>query len=503
MTWTESFDAFSIYFSHSKTDQLGEEAKYARHVYSNPLVPLICPAVAISLYFSSCFNTRPVCTGKIFPGQGQAARFSTILLKLLQDKVDEVNLMGYPPPPGVLGTHPIRKGAVSYLASLPGGPPAASTCIRAGWTMGRVKDIYMWYVTSGDQLVGRCLTLLSVLRTEFAVSPCHFKADYEWVEPTRKLQFPMVGKVDGFEKMSRMCLAAVLFHHGWLSSYLPVNHVFLQNSYIHRTAEILARRDDCVQITYPWDDENNSAFTGVPPHIVLMQQLQSIKQKQQHLVSEFVAEVTGVISAMGVDGGRLTEQHLRQVLQEFQQNFLQQLQQNNINILPEGTPDVVVNELLNAPESGRTYVSHVYNGKFNRVPKDWRVPKGGVFDLWRQWWIGDSVRQIPPLQILEPKELKHLNLIPLAPEELKGRTGKYKDRRRDISKTWSDIRKIMKFILDNVIARGAFEDTITPAAVDRMFMAVADLFTQEERDAQHNWYTALLRVIKRGLVLDA
>jgi hypothetical protein len=109
-----------------------------------------------------------------------------------------------------VGTHLIRKGAVLYLALLPGGPPAASTCIQTGWTMGRLKDIYLRYVTSGDHFVGRCLSLLLVLRTDFAVSPCHFTSDnLPWIENSRLLQFPMVGLVVGFEKMTCMCLVIV------------------------------------------------------------------------------------------------------------------------------------------------------------------------------------------------------------------------------------------------------------------------------------------------------
>jgi hypothetical protein len=63
---------------------------------------------------------------------------------------------------------------VSYLALMPGGPPAASTCIRAGWSMGKVRDVYMRYIVSGDQFVGRCLSLLSVLPIDFAVIPPFF-----------------------------------------------------------------------------------------------------------------------------------------------------------------------------------------------------------------------------------------------------------------------------------------------------------------------------------------
>ena len=94
-------------------------------------------------------------------------------------------------------------------------------------------------------------------------------------------------------------------------------------------------RDECVTIAYPWED-NNFAFTGVPPSTAILQELTAIKQNQRALVGEFVIEVTTVLNNMGIDGGRMTEQHLRQVLHEFQTTFLQQLQQQkqdkNINI---------------------------------------------------------------------------------------------------------------------------------------------------------------------------
>ena len=54
-----------------------------------------------------------------------------------------------------IGTHSIRKGAVSYLSAVPGGPQTVAVCICADWTMGKVKDTYMRYVDSGDQFVGR------------------------------------------------------------------------------------------------------------------------------------------------------------------------------------------------------------------------------------------------------------------------------------------------------------------------------------------------------------
>jgi hypothetical protein len=133
---------------------------------------------------------------------------------------------------------------------------------------------------------------------------------------------------------------------------------------------------DCVTIIIQdisqdeWDD-NNFAFTGVPPHTAILQELTTIKQNQLALVGEFVIEVTTVLNNMGIDLGRMTEQHLRQVLQEFQTTFLQQLQQQNITVVGAKPANVAVADHLNAPEAGQNYMSHVYNGKINGVPKDW------------------------------------------------------------------------------------------------------------------------------------
>jgi hypothetical protein len=80
-----------------------------------------------------------------------------------------------------VGTHSIRKGAATYASNCPGGPPAASMLIRAGWSMGRVRDIYLKWERGGDQFVGRCLSLLPLLKAEFGASPPHIaRALYRW-----------------------------------------------------------------------------------------------------------------------------------------------------------------------------------------------------------------------------------------------------------------------------------------------------------------------------------
>jgi hypothetical protein len=168
VTWSKSFDSFSIFFP-LKDGSVGRRSEICSSHFSNPLSPLVCPLLSLSLYLTCCFNTAPSPADFLFAGVCQGCRFSNILNKIIIDNKVQKQAMGFNLVD--IGTHSIRKGAVTYLASLPGGPPAAATCIRAGWTMGRVKDIYMRYVTSGDQFAGCCLSLLSVLQTDFVVSP--------------------------------------------------------------------------------------------------------------------------------------------------------------------------------------------------------------------------------------------------------------------------------------------------------------------------------------------
>jgi hypothetical protein len=142
--WNQIFwitsDSLEIHFAHHKGDQLGDKRKYPCHIYSNPLDPLVCPIFALSLYLLT-FNARPFPEGRVFPGNRQYKRFGDLLRIVLRDNADAVCRCGHEPKD--IGVHSIRKGAATYCSSQPGGPPAAAICVRAGWTMGNVQDIYI------------------------------------------------------------------------------------------------------------------------------------------------------------------------------------------------------------------------------------------------------------------------------------------------------------------------------------------------------------------------
>ena len=149
-------------------------------------------------------------------------------------------------------------------------------------------------------------------------------------------------------------------------------------------------------------------------------------------------------------------------------------------------------------EQGDGYILHFYRGKYKWVPEDWRFPRCGVFDLWQQWWIGDQIRQIPPLKYITIEDVNHLKEVPLAEEEMHGRTGGTRECRREPSKLLSDMRFLMKWITDKVAASpGGIKREITISAVDCMFQVVTDEFSEGERNGQKKWLTVVRSLRKR------
>ncbi|KAL7572070.1 hypothetical protein ACA910_001717 [Epithemia clementina (nom. ined.)] len=487
-----NFDCFEIFFGHSKTDQLGDNAKYPRHLFANPNDPLVCPVVALSLYFSCCFNTNQTSESSLFPGNLQHDHFKELLTRILAEHRDEVIILGYQD--GDLGTHSIRKGATTFISSLPGGPPPTAVCIRGGWTMGHVKDVYMRYATAGDEFVGRCLCLLPLLQTTFGISPLHFGS---WVgealiQRTVSSQFPMVHQIEGFGKMCRMCLASTLYHRKYISNFASY-HIARITSYVFRhasTLECFTENLDAVVTKIPWEDRDHH-FSGIPPHLTALHELMEVKTEQRALVDKFIDRMKVVLDERGIEGGNLTVAQLqaviangvreiRQRLDKLEGGPLQRRQQNQ-----EDPQQALATQNSN-------YTLHFHHGQFSRVPSDWRFPRIGVLDCWRHWWIGDNVRKAPPLRMLTKQDVEWLARVPLSEEEKHGRTGRDSDKRRLPRKTLSDMKFLMNHLTKIIKDKGKFIEpaVATTADVNAMFYEIADEF-QGIRDAQKKWVTVV------------
>ena len=133
-------DSLVFFFGKTKRNQTGDANHHPWHVYSNPFEPEICPVLALAKYFM-CHPQllqKPKC--QLFPGGNQYSRFSSVLHKVLNKHADEFAALGVDPKS--LGTHSIRKGAISLVsAGCTVSPPMAAICLWAAWT----KDWYIHY----------------------------------------------------------------------------------------------------------------------------------------------------------------------------------------------------------------------------------------------------------------------------------------------------------------------------------------------------------------------
>ena len=292
--WNHMFmisnDAMEIHFAHHKGDQMGDRAHYPRHVHANPQEPLVCPFFALALYLHT-FQAKPTTiAGRLFPGQNQFKRFAGIMKSFLQAHRDEVLECGQDP--NGIGTHSIRKGASTFLSGIPGGPPAAAICVRAGRTMGRVRDIYIKYEAGGDQFCGRALSMLPILQPEFGTSPPHFAATCcrLWIATTVAATFPMLVDIDSQRRLLESCLAQFVYHKAHIVEILDASHVLFGTCQILRDDAITAEAIAHTQVLYPWSEGVGTySFTGIPPHVTLLFEIRQVSERQRSMVNELLA----------------------------------------------------------------------------------------------------------------------------------------------------------------------------------------------------------------------
>ena len=183
-------------------------------------------------------------------------RFIKIFHRVIKENIDEFRLLGVDE--HTLGSHSCRKGAITIVSTgCTVSPPMASICLRAGWSMGNVKDRYIHYEKAGDQFCGRSLTGISSMTKEFAVSPVYW--DFTESGTRGKMgvkniieeKFLNENEVEPhvFELVSYL-FAAICFHYDFLDNHLPSENK-LRASPLYIACSDFEFRGDA-KIAYPW-----------------------------------------------------------------------------------------------------------------------------------------------------------------------------------------------------------------------------------------------------------
>ena len=443
-------DALGIQFAHMKNDKEGIGASYKRHLYSNALDIAICPIVALSRYLA----TYPCRNGKLFD-DGAYARFRSFLQKLTSKYAKEFGELGIDVQN--IGVHSIRKGAATYACNgTTAAPQIAAICNRAGWTMGRVKDIYIKYEAAGDQYVGRILCGLNPLKPIFAQTPPFFRIDGDLVtyrsnERAREIEnaalmntedvsslktcsltevaspvqslFPNLVKTIQLKPVATMCFASLLLSMDFLQKCTHTDSPFKGSALF--ALSINKKLKEAVTVTYPWKTEfgafwTHDTLTGIPPHVehsvesrIILEKVEAFGKATLGKFNEnrvmIVKDVVAELDKRNIEGGSLT-------MEMIETRFLCPVndQMKTLTDLLCEVKDRMVGEAsgtttqegssANDASTGMEDSSYKWlDGKYHLLPEDFILPKKRtVLSAWYMWHLphDDSCNRIRPLKFI-------------------------------------------------------------------------------------------------------
>ena len=149
--------------------------------------------------------------------------------------------------------------------------------------MGPFKDQYIHYDNAGDQFVGRSVTGISSLTTEFGVSPVR----WDWTDSRVGPKYEMVALIEKIVRSIDLSsptfdillflFSCVCFHYKHLDVHIHKNHqlraspIFIASGRAKHLQKFSIKR-------YPWKSTTYTPYsTGIPPHGMLMLEIESLK----------------------------------------------------------------------------------------------------------------------------------------------------------------------------------------------------------------------------------
>ena len=450
-------DALVFQFAKSKGHQNGEEHVGPWHLYANPEHPHLCVVLSLAKYLFT-YPELLKDDSSLFQGTSQYNRYAKLFLQMISDNKSELQQLGVEE--GDLGTHSCRKGVATMVAAgCTVSPPIVSICVRAGWVMGGVKDRYLKRESAGDQYVGRCAAGLDQLSKRFSVSPPYFDftaidAALERARLKKEIEEWLSTKIMDEGELSASskhivwtCFASICFHHSYLTKNLH-KECSLHASLIFR--DIPDKFLNIARIAYPWDSTADTPkITGVPPHVLLMAEIEDLKIKFEALQIRIKSDMKDALDERGVGGSEFHTNSILEAIKNSETRMLNSvsntcpllISEDNCGILSivnedsahdnvtegiseedlgnggpiqDASEELVRTRTLTIQDallSSRRLKMGYHNGRLQVLPPKWTFPKMNVKQLVDNWYVGSKKECIPPLKLLEPLHVQHLGTL--------------------------------------------------------------------------------------------
>jgi hypothetical protein len=458
--WIEH-DSLIFQFAKSKGLPDGEDHVGPWHVYANPLLPNVCPFLAMAVYLFS-YPGILSSNSSLFPGRSQYDRFCKEFRCLLDEFKGDLSVHGFEPTE--LGTHSTRKGVATAVCSgCTMSPPIVSVCIRAGWTMGGVKDRYLKYEAAGDQFVGRCAAGLDLLSKDFAISPPHWDfsttengephSPEEEVQLEQELESFLKERLPNYDNirkatlnLARVLLATVCYHHQYLKATLSQSSLFRASTMFRNIPDNLFKY---ARVKFPWTQTRYTPlFTGLPPHVLLLADNERIMAKIASIQAGMREDMTALLrdrdpvsnvvsnaillkldsisTQIAQSSGRFNGSGGEQMEVDVGGD-LHDIVDEEMELHADDTNQSLANETYTArsvrlqrqKEKEKTVVKArrlkvgYFKNKLQVLPANWVFPSMTCYQLVINWLTTDFENNVPAFRLLKAPDVKHLGKSPM------------------------------------------------------------------------------------------
>jgi len=423
--WREDCLVFTL--PVSKCDQTGESVSKEKHVFGNPIIPEICPILALSVLIFGKSRHGEFYRKTIMEGSNSQDRYSSILFQALNNIPSNIDLGGQRKD---IGTHSNRKGSATFALSVCM-VSAVAVYLRAGWSIGNTQDRYIFSGAGSDQIVGRAVCGLPIQSMDFAILPPHFSnEDVEML--TNSIGWDNIlehyhNYPAGFKKVIPYLLASIIYHYesGFLSRNLPSGHplwnsnvfaapvtfngIIYENIVTLMQGKILLYRNFC--------PVTKMQATGIPEHFKIAEEVNSLKEKVDEIeqcrkrdhsqvlctVDEMPSKLSKhILDNFQVNGAiPITQTILQDSLQEFSRNLMN-------NILPQmqswnNNQDIEIPNIEGVEPSIFKYFN--WGGRLMHIfPKDFHITNMPVKMIWNLWYFGNGALHIYPYKLVKERK---------------------------------------------------------------------------------------------------
>jgi hypothetical protein len=303
--------------------------------------------------------------------------------------------------------------------------------------MGPVKESYLQYKKAGDQYLGRVVSGLDVNDVSFAVSPPYFESRIEDDVSEKINNLLKAFTVGGGNLLGEVfqvlyfCFASLCYHFDYLVA-ITSKRSKLQASPFFTNIPNYAR--EATVVKFPWNKTASTpSFTGLPPHVCILAQLEGLKAALESSKDKIIAGVKSDLDGRWLwSQSYFDKEEIIAKMAEFHIKMMRKVEvveRKSSTAIQAGCEDADFSsghEVVEGPadsistitassahtlvdSSGKRFQIFFSGGVISRVRPDFVSPKMTLCTLITCWFCGNESAKTVLFKLLRPMEIKKVS----------------------------------------------------------------------------------------------